>query len=256
MSGERCSWWSGWIIPTGLLVVWYIATNHGLVTPLYLPTPNSVVRVANQQGIDLVYHAAVTFYRVIVGLGAGIVIGYTVGLLMAQYDVVFCYLNNIVEAWRPVPAVALIPFFLLWFGFADIGKILLVVVGVALVMVVEAYEAASEVSPELVRAGYCLGMSREEIAYRVLVPASLPHMRGGVRVALAIGMGLVVVSEFMGASMGIGYLTNLAQTTFNTPLIMLGILIIGVMSWGLDRLIRWGFDLLTRWSSGARDAVE
>ena len=243
-----------WLSPLILIILWIVLTEGGIVKELYLPSPTSVLSAAGDIGWNLVGHTLSTLTRTMLGLGLGGILGFSWGILMAHSSLIYAISNNIVEAWRPVPPVALIPFFLLWFGFSNLGKIVLVTLGVGLVVLVDTYESARSIHPNLLRAAYCLGAKKSETLINILVPATLPKIIGGLRVAAAIGIGLEVVSEFMGAQNGLGYLINVSKVTFRTPTILLCTIILGIISWQIDYVIRAVMKRLTFWAEYRQDS--
>src|SRR5262249_40366821 len=138
--------------------------------------------------------------------------------------------DKIIESWRPIPPVALIPFFLLLFGFSEIARILLITIGVTLVIVVSAKEAIGNIRPVLVKAAYTLGADDFAVLKHVILPAILPELISGLRIGLAWAMGLAVIAEFMGAETGLGYLLNVAKTTNALDRVLLLVFVIGVLS--------------------------
>ena len=245
-----------WLSPFFLIVLWFILTEGGIVKPLLFPSPTSVLAAAHDLGWSLFGHILSTLWRTLLGLTIGLAIGFFWGILMAHSSLIYAISNNIIEAWRPVPPVALIPFFLLWFGFSNIGKILLITLGVMLVILVDTYEGACSVHPNLIRAAHSLGANKQEILTEVLIPATLPKIIGGLRVAAALAIGLEIVSEFMGAQSGLGYLINISKVTFRTPTIFLCIILLGILSWQIDYCIRKTMKKITFWAEYRQDLKE
>jgi len=242
--------------PLLFVVFWFAITNSGLVKPLFLPSPYAVLQAFIDIKDSLISHVGATLLRVIIGYSLGVFAGLGLGLLMCYNNYVYALCNTIIESWRPVPPVALVPFFILWFGFSDFGKIVLVVVGVALIITVHTIEAVRNVNPIYIRAASSLGATKQKIFSRVVVPAIIPDLRSGLRIALALSISLVIVSEFLGAQKGIGYLISVAKVTFSTHTIVLSIIILGLMSWILDFFLRKILDQMTLWKEKSSEALE
>jgi len=100
-----------------------------------------------------------------------------------------------------------------------------------------------------------LGLPRPKLFRRVILPAAIPELRAGFRVALAVAVTLVIVSEFMGATYGLGYLINVAKVTLTTPTLVLSVILLGWVSWGLDQILRGMFDRASAWDLRARGAL-
>lgn len=239
----------------GIIALWTIVCSLHIIPPLLLPSPSRVLLAAADIGPDLFKHIGATTARVVSGFLLGGIAGIGVGVSM-QYDRrVFLLLDGIVETARPVPPVALVPFFLLWFGFSEPGKILLVAMGTSLVIIVAVVEALERVPTGVVRWGLVMGLPRRDLFKLILLRSALPEMRAGFRIALALAVTLVVVSEFMGATYGVGYLINVSKVTLNTPTVVLSIIVLGWLAYLLDRMLRWFFDKSCSWDVRAKGAT-
>jgi len=238
-----------------LLLIWWGVSAAGLVNQLLLPSPIRVFAAVQDLGPSLITHVGMTTLRVLVGLIFGILAGTLLGGVMQFNRTAFLLLDGLIETARPIPPIALVPFFLLIFGFAEVGKVLLVVIGTGLVIAVATIEAIERVPPGLVRWGLVSGLSRFQLFRFIIVPAAFPEMKSGIRIALALSVALVIASEFMGAKSGLGYLINVSKVTLATPTIFLAILILGWLSWCLDLTVRLIFDRNTKWETRARGAT-
>jgi len=167
----------------------------------------------------------------------------------------FAVLDGIVETGRPIPTVALIPFFTLVFGFSELGRFWVVTLGTALLITVTVVEAIERVPTAIIRWGLVLGLPRTQLFQRILLPAAWPHMRTGFRLALALSFTLVIVAEFMGATYGLGHLISVAKVTLTTPTLLLCIAILGLLGWMTDRGLRALFNHTARWETTVRDTV-
>lgn len=238
-----------------VLALWLVLTVGGIVKPLYFPSPIEVLLALEGIGTRLIDHVIATLARVLAGYVIGSFIGIAVGLLMSYSRFAHSVLHNIIESWRPIPPVALIPFFILWFGFSDLGKIVLVSFGSMMIMVVNTFEAGRNIRPIYLRAAYSLGANKKRVFETVIVPGIMPQLTSGLRVALALSVSLVIVSEFMGAESGLGYLINISKVTFSTQTILLAIIIIGILSASLDWLLRKAMNNLTQWAERSEEAI-
>lgn len=244
------------IIPILFIIIWFIVTELGIIKTLYLPHPISVIKAAFDTKNTLLIHTLYTIFRLVIGYFLGIILGFLVGLLMKYSKLIDRLFYKLVESWRPVPPVALVPFFILWFGFSSFGKILLVTLGVSLIMVVNTYEAINNVKPIYLKAAYSLGATKFRIYKSVIIPAIIPELKAGFRISLAIGFSLVIVSEFMGAEYGLGYLINVSKITFSTHTILLSIIIISFIAVFIDIAIQFLTDCLTKWAPRMDEAIQ
>lgn len=235
-----------------VIIIWFLFTSILKIIPsLFFPSPNDVFSTLVGVQSTILQHAFVTLLRVILSFAAGSLIGILVGLLMTRFQFIFGVLNPIIESLRPIPPIALIPFFILWFGIGDFGKLLLSAIGCFMVMVVNTVEAVRNVPKIFQQAAASLGAD-ESYSYRtVIVSAIVPELIAGLRVALALAFSLVIAAELMGAQTGVGYMIMVARRSLNTPTILLGIIIIGFEAWIMDQLLGVVTRGLTKWTGRA-----
>ena len=238
-----------------LFAIWFLATRHS-VPELIFPSPESVWHAMMSLRVRLLNDSLVTLARVVSGWGLGVALGIITGLLMTLSRTFYSISDPIIEAIRPVPPIALIPFFIIWFGLGPGGQIALIALGCFMVMAVNTFVAVQNVPSIYLRAASSLGASRIEIYRTVIMPAILPSLASGFRIAAALAFGVGVAAEFMGAQSGLGFLIMVARRTLNTDTILLGTIIIGVESYLVDRCIRSVTGYLCRWSESPVEAIE
>jgi NitT/TauT family transport system permease protein len=237
------------------LVLWALLSYSRAVDPLLLPPPHRIIVAVTDIGPTLFAHFFSTVARVAVGFLLAVVFGSIIGVWMQKNWAAYGVLDGLIETWRPVPPVALIPFFILIFGFAESGRLTLVVLGSMLIVIVTVVEALDRVSLTLVQFGLVSGLTKNELFQKILIPAALPHVRAGLRVALAACITIVVASEFLGARYGLGYLISVAKVTLTTPTIFLCIILLGLVGSTFDAGLRSAIDRLTRWEHSSREAM-
>ena len=235
--------------------LWAVVSSAQWVNPLLLPPPARVIGAIKDIGFDLFWHAAATIGRIVGGYTLGVLLGLVLGTAMQYSRKTYVFWDGIVETARPVPAVALVPFFILVFGFSEFGKILLVTLGVGLIITVATVESIERVPTVVIRWGLVLGLPRRDLFRQIVLPAAIPELRSGFRIALATAISLVIVSEFMGSTYGLGYLISVAKVTLTTPTLFLAIIILGWISWIADRMLRYAFDRKTAWDVRAKGAI-
>ena len=229
---------------------WLLTSGTGLVSPLYFPSPLQVVERLGNLWPTLALDSAMTLVRVVASWLIGSILGVAAGLLMARSYVARHVMQPIIEAVRPVPPVALVPFVILWFGIGDlgIGKIVLGSLSCFMVMVVNTVVSSNNIRPVFLRAARSLGAS-ENVAYRtVILPAILPELVSGLRIGAALAFAVIVAAEMIGAEAGLGRLIMLASRTLDTPVILLGTVVIGIEAYVLDRIVRLVSLRSTRWA--------
>lgn len=238
-----------------LIVLWFILAPR-VLPELVFPSPRSVLDAILSLRWSLVEHSTVTLIRVLIGWILGIFAGISVGLMMTYSRIFNAIANPIIEVLRPVPPIALIPFFIIWFGLGPSGQIALIALGSFMVLAVNTFVAVNTVQPVYIRAASSLGASRHHVYRTIILPAILPSLLSGFRIAAALAFGLGVAAEFMGAQSGLGYVMMVARRTLNTNTILLGIIILGMESFLVDKCIRAVGGYLCRWSETSIDSIQ
>jgi taurine transport system permease protein len=237
------------------VVLWFVATPS-FVPELLFPSPRSVWQVVTTLRFELLIAAWYTLLRVVSGWAIGSIVGVGFGLGMASSRRFAAVANPIIEAVRPLPPVALIPFFILWFGIGASGQILLISLGCFMVMTVTTFVTVGTLSPGYLRVAASLGATKRSIYRRIILPAIMPALLAGVRVSAALAFGLGVAAEFMGAQSGIGFMMMVARRTLNTNTILVGLLVIGLESYAIDWFIRWRFRRMCGWLEKPEQALD
>jgi ABC-type nitrate/sulfonate/bicarbonate transport system permease component len=246
-SGTGRAKWSGAVVVGLLLVAWFVLTPR-YIRELWFPSPGATLRAIEALRSALAVNAIATFTRVVAGWGLGCVAGILVGLSMTRSELIERSLTPTLEVLRPLPPVALVPLFILWFGIGDAGQIVLIALSSFMVLVVTTYTAARHVPTIYVQTAVSLGASLGRVYRSVILPACLPSVAAGTRVAAALAFGVGVAAEFMGAQSGLGYMMMVARRTLNTDTILVGLIVLGCESYAFDFLLRASIRRLTRWS--------
>jgi len=191
-----------------LAAAWEAAVRLGVVSELLLPSLTHVVTAwfGLLKGGDLWLNAAASLYRAGAGLLLAIVFGGALGIAMAWYRPVNALVSPLVEMLYPMPKSALIPITVLWLGFGDGSKILLIFLGCMLPVTIGAFNGARSSDQALVWSARSMGASRLRVLWDVVLPSALPELMNGVRTALALSFVLLVSSELIVARSGLGYL--------------------------------------------------
>lgn len=173
------------------------------------------------------------------GYVAGGMLGVIVGLLLAESRYFRMTATPVIESLRFIVPFAWIPLTVLWFGTSYIGKLVLVAYAVFFVMVVSTARSIAQVEPTLSRVGTMLGMGKWRLAFNVHLRAAAPSIASGARAAAAIGWIAVVAAEYIGASAGLGVMITNAASSLATPVVIAGMIVIGLIGAGVSALVRW-----------------
>lgn len=221
--------------------------------PLYLPAPEVVwyrfleIATYGYQNVYLSVHLGFSLFRVILGFVLGAAVGIPLGYAMGLSNWFRGWFDPIVEFMRPVPPLALIPLVIIWFGIFEVGKIFLLFLAALWIMAIAARSGVSGVRITKVHAAYSLGASRWQILRHVIIPNSLPEIFTGARVAMGVCWGTVVAAELVAATEGIGKMITVASKFQNTDIILMGVIIIGLVGFGIDILMRMAERALVPW---------
>ncbi|MTI43811.1 taurine transport system permease protein [Roseibium hamelinense] len=212
--------------------------------PIWLPAPEAVWKRYTEifgegyQGITLLEHLGWSLLRVFTGFLLGSLIGIPLGYAMGLSGWFRGWFDPIVEFMRPVPPLALIPLVIIWFGIGESGKIFLLFLAALWIMTIAARAGVSGVNISKVHAAYSLGASRPQILLHVIVPNSLPELFTGARVAMGVCWGTVVAAELVAAEKGAGKMIVAASKFQLTDVVIMGIVLIGIIGFAIDVLMR------------------
>jgi len=219
------------LVLAGWAVVAYGNRAVEFMNPAILPTPGDVVAVtlASVRDGSLVRNLLTSLGRVVQGFGLAAVAALTLGTLAALCAPLRLMLEPVIEFVRPIPPLAFLPMFLVWFGLGETSKVVFIAYTTFFPMFVGVAASVLRVDVMLLRAAASLGATRADLVRRVVLPAALP----GIIVALRLGFGLalfvIVGAEFMGADAGLGNLIMEGRTFFNPPQIVMGALVLGLL---------------------------
>ena len=221
-----------------LLLAWEAATSFGLVSTQMLPHLSSIAAAFWSMLLsgELVAQAARSLMRAAAGLGAAILVGVSLGLLMAMIRPFRLVVNPVIQIFYPMPKSALIPVVMIWFGLGDMSKIVLIFLGCLLPVVISSYNGARGVNPLLLWSAASLGASRRAVLCDVVLPAAMPEILSGIRTALAFAFILMVSSEFVIAKDGVGYLISSLGDGGAYPAMFAVIFTVALVGFAADRL--------------------
>jgi len=221
--------------------------------PIWLPAPEAVlsrlfdIASTGYQNFTLWEHLGYSLMRVIVGFILGSLVGIPLGYAMGLSGWFRGWFDPIVEFMRPVPPLALIPLVIIWFGIWETGKIILLFLAALWIMTIAARAGVSGVNISKIHAAYSLGASKWQILRHVIIPNSLPEIFTGARVAMGVCWGTVVAAELVAAQKGAGMMIIAASKFQLTDIVIMGIILIGIIGYGIDILMRMAENWLVPW---------
>ena len=222
-----------------LLLAWEAVCRAGLVPPVMLPAPSTVLGAVfssfhQLRFLDDLGH---TLWRLFLSLFIAIGAGVTIGVLAAQSRLGPLALEPVVRVLSPLPKIAFFPAMLMIFGFGDSGRVLLVVSDAIFPVLLAAYHGARAVDEKLLWSARAAGMSRTRCVWRVVLPAALPGILTGVRVSVVIGCIVVFFCEMVAPGDGLGDILVRASRTFQSVQMFVPVVVISALGFALDRLV-------------------
>jgi ABC-type nitrate/sulfonate/bicarbonate transport system permease component len=232
-----------------LALLWEAVARFNIVDSQALP-PLSKVAVAwvdLMRDGDLVSNGAVSLYRGSVGLLIAILVGGGLGMAMARWRVFEAFVNPLVQLFYPLPKSALIPVTVIWLGFGDGSKILLIFLACMIPVTIGAYNGARGSEQVLVWSARSMGASRMRMMWDVVMPSALPELLNGIRTALALAFILVVSSELIASQQGFGYLIGYLGSTGAYEAMYAVVLTVAFLGFAADRVYQVTMQWLLRW---------
>ena len=229
------------------LIEW--GTRAGWISNLTFPRPSDVFQTFKelyQSGL-LFQHLIPSATRLFVGSLMGISVGIGVGILIGLFTLIRAGLLPVIAAIFPIPKIALLPLFIIWFGIDEGSKYALIALGTFTPTVVSTYGAVDNVDRSLIRMGQSFGLSWFSIVRKIVLPAALPGILSGLRISLGIAIILLVAAEMLGASYGIGAYILEAGSLYDLERLFTGVTILSIfgvtISWLIGllerRLLKW-----------------
>lgn len=241
----------GLIVPLIIIVIWELAGYLGVISSILLPRPSEVFATFIELVTtgDLLYHFQVSLMRALGGFVAGAGLGLIAGLLVGFSKKMEEIFDPTFQMIRTIPLLAVIPLFILWFGFGELSKILLIAMGAFFPLYVNTFLGIRNVDRKLFEVAKVLEFSKWKQIKNVILPAALPNILLGVRLALGISWMSLVAAELMGSSEGIGYLIMDARQFSQTAVVLVGIVIFAVFGKVSDSLVRFWERRLLKWQN-------
>jgi NitT/TauT family transport system permease protein len=232
------------LMPWALIVLaWYAVRLSGLVNPALVPAPHQVfVKFGELLRERLLIDILMSTQRVFIGVTLGVALAVPVGFLLGWYQGLRSFVDPVINFFRALPPIALIPLVIVYFGIGESAKIAILFYASFFAGVIVMYEGIAQISPLFVRVARTLGATDFEIFRRVIVPLTFPHMLTAVRVALGVAWATLVASELIAAQQGLGAMIQNASSFFQLDIIYVGIICIGFIALAMDVVLR----LLTR----------
>lgn len=231
--------WVGVLVFAVLIALAEWGTRTGWISPLTLPRPSDVLQTFKELHTSgqLYRHLLPSLMRLFAGAFIGVSIGISIGILIGLFSYIRSGLVPVVAALFPIPKIALLPLFVIWFGIGEGSKYALIAFGTFTPTVVATYGAVDNVDRTLIRMGQSFGLSWFSIVRKIVLPGAMPGILSGLRISLAIAIILLVAAEMLGAEYGIGAYILEAGSLYDLERLFAGVIILSLLGVIVSALI-------------------
>jgi taurine transport system permease protein len=237
----------------GLLLLWWLATERRWLPPLFLPHP-LVVWDRLWDGFrtpigdaTLEQHIALSLFRVLSAFALACATAIPVGIAMGVSRLWRGVFDPPIEFYRPLPPLAYLPLVVIWFGIEEASKVVLIFLACFAPLALAARAGVRSAAPEQLHAALSLGATRWQLIRHVVLPAAMPEILTGMRIALGFGWTTLVAAEMVAANVGVGQMVLNASNFLRTDLVVMGIVVIGAFAYGFDLAMRYAERRLVPW---------
>lgn len=237
------------VVFLSLLVLWELGSRSGFISPLVMPAPSEALGALGdlvRSGL-LFKHLSASLWRLVIGFTCGTLLGLTVGTLIGLYSLPRATFAPLVAALFPIPKIALLPLFIIWFGIGEGSKIATILFGSFFPTVIATYGGIDAVDRSLIRMGQSFNLSRAAIIRSIVLPSALPAILSGMRISASISIILLVAAEMIGAEYGIGAYVLLAGNLMATDQLVAGVAILSILGLTVSWLISCAERYFLRW---------
>jgi ABC-type nitrate/sulfonate/bicarbonate transport system permease component len=247
-------------LPALVLLAWELASALGWLRPFSFPPPSRLAEAFVELAVDgfpqgqhIGVHVGMTLWRVVQGCVLAIAAAIPLGILIGSVLVLDKLTLPIITFARSVASLSLLPLAIVWFGTGELSKVLLIAYGCFWTMLPNAIAAVKYVDPALIRAARTLDTGAAGVFWRVVLPAALPRMFAGARVAIGVGFMIIVGAEMIGTIQGLGALIMEARTFYRSDITLVGMVLIGLIGFLVLAGLGWLERLLLPWQTGLEE---
>jgi NitT/TauT family transport system permease protein len=223
-----------------MVLLWHVISTT-FFAPAFFPPPGLVFEtlVKMLRSGELVTHVGISLQRILLGFAIGSIIAAPLGLLMGSNRIIRTLLEPYINFFRFVPAIAWLTPVVIWFGIGETSKVLIIIYTTLFIVMINTIVGVSNIAPNKMRAAACLGASSIQLFLYVTLPASLPFILTGMRLAMGNSFATVVSAEMLAAESGLGYLIFNSRLWMATDQIFIGIVSLGALGLLTDWIFRW-----------------
>lgn len=244
----------GWIVPSAVVVLWYLAYTFEWVNPVMFSSPVEVIRTLWAALLDgsLPRNLGTSVGRWLLGFSIGASLGLVAGALVGLSKFFERLLDPTAQMLRTVPIMGLVPLFIVWFGLGELPKVILIAFATFFQVYIQMFAGIRNIDRKLIEVGRIYELSQAEMLRRIIVPGAMPSILQGIRLGLGIAWLALVIAELTGANSGVGYWMQMGREYVRVDIVLAALLVFAAVGKTVDSTVR----LLERRLLSWRDNIE
>ncbi|WP_300455090.1 ABC transporter permease [Desulfobacula sp.] len=253
----KTKFWHSIVLPILILIVWDLFTRFSTISPFILPDPLSIAIkfIENMKNGEFFSNTMISLKRSMGGFLVGSFLGIASGILIGWSTFWEHLTDLLINFVRSVPKTALAPLFIVWFGIGDTSKILLIAFSSYFFTVIPTIEGVKNVDTILVKSAQSMGAGQWQIMTTVILPASLPSIFAGIRLAVTTSLLVLVMVEIIAGNDGLGFMLEEARGNLNMATMFATLLLLGILGYALDSFMQFMGKILMPWRKGKTISV-
>ena len=255
-------WIYGLAAVLAILALWEMGSTNGWISSYQFPPPSKLAKTLPvllekgfPRGVTADIHIRATLGRILQGYIIAILLAIPIGLVIGNSNFLNRATSPVITFARSIATISLLPLAVAWFGVGEFTRVFLITYGCFWIILTSVVDAVKGVPVEYIRASQTLGVPTRQIFFRVMLPASLPRIFTGMRIALGVAFLVIVAVEMIGTIEGLGALIMEARTFYRSDTAMVGMIFIAIIGFSLSTILNWAERILFPWASDL-EAVE
>ncbi len=241
-------------IPCAVILGWELLFRLGIATGKTLSAPSLILAefVTLIQNGELILNAWHSLYLVVTAFSLSCIVAVPLGIAMGAEEVIENLFDPVVELFRPIPPLALLPLAIVWLGIGVAEKLFILIVGTFPPIVINSFHGVKSADRVLIQAARSMGATKWDVLLKVLVPSALPNIFIGMRIAMGFAFTVIVAAELVATKRGLGYLLTIGWRTYDLEMIFVSVITIALLAYLMDMTLRRIKRLVIKWEMDER----